>query len=109
VSDIQLQALGRGKIKVGLDLIYPHIDGQGNLTANIGQSEGTGNITGDEAVYSIKDFGSCSITIKFVRPGLIEVTQNGTDTDCGFGKNVTAAGTYKKVSSRRPKFGVVVQ
>src|SRR6266566_4830587 len=40
------------------------------------------------------------ITMKFAN-GKLVVTQTGT---CGFGNNVTAEGTYKKISSRKPKF-----
>jgi hypothetical protein len=39
--------------------------------------------------------------MKFRERKLI-VEQEG---ECGFGQNVTANGTYKKVSSEKPKFG----
>lgn len=103
-SDIKIWALGGGKLKVGFDLIYPHLDGKGNLTANTGEGGGEASISGDTAVFESKEFGTCKITIKFVRPGTINVGQEGTDADCGFGHNVTADGTYKKVSSKSPKF-----
>jgi hypothetical protein len=103
-SDIKIWALGGGKLKVGFDLIYPHLDGQGNLTANTGTGEGQATITGDTAVYESAEYGQCKITIKFVTPGTIKVDQDGTDANCGFGFNVTASGTYKKVSSKKPKF-----
>ena len=41
------------------------------------------------------------ITLKFTG-GKLVVTQTGI---CGVGHNVTAAGTYKKVSAKKPKFG----
>lgn len=103
-SEIKLWALGHNKLKVALDPIYPFVDGQGELEANIGQLDGEAKITGDKAVLSTNEFGSCTITIKFVRTGTIKVTQDGTDSDCGFGHNVTADGTYKKVSSKKPNF-----
>jgi hypothetical protein len=37
---------------------------------------------------------------KFTGSKLV-VTQTGT---CGFGHNVTAAGTYKRVTAEKPKF-----
>src|SRR5258708_5675471 len=43
----------------------------------------------------------CQITLRFTG-GKLVVTQTGI---CGFGHNVRAAGTYKKVSARKPKFG----
>ena len=42
----------------------------------------------------------CRITLKFTG-GKLVVTQTGI---CGFGHNVTAEGTYKKVSAKKPKF-----
>ncbi len=103
-SEVKLWALGHNKLKVALDPIYPFVDGQGELEANIGQLDGEAAIKGDKAVLSTSEFGSCTITIKFVRPGTLKVAQSGTDTDCGFGHNVTADGTYKKVSSKKPNF-----
>ncbi len=103
-SDIKIWAVGGGKLKVGFDLIYPHLDGQGNLTANTGTGVGEATITGDTAVYESNEYGPCKITIKFVTPGTIKVSQDGTDANCGFGFNVTADGTYKKVGSKKPKF-----
>jgi hypothetical protein len=33
----------------------------------------------------------------------IEVTQTGSDAECGFGANVTATGTYLRHGSEPPK------
>lgn len=103
-SDIKIWALGGGKLKVGFDLVYPMIDAHGDLSANTGEAVGEATIKGDAAVFENKDFGQCKITIKFVKPGTIKVTQEGTDSDCGFGHNVSSDGTYLKVSSKKPKF-----
>ena len=68
--------------------------------ANEGQGSGTARIEGDTAVF--KPDGAedeCKITLKFAS-GKLVVTQTGI---CGFGFNVTAEGTYKKVSSKKPK------
>ena len=104
-SDIKIWALGHGKIKIAFDLIYPHLDGNGDLTANTGEGGGEATISGDTAVYESAKFGPCKITITFVRPGTIKVDQDGTDTDCGFGHDVTANGVFRKISSAKPKFG----
>jgi hypothetical protein len=45
--------------------------------------------------------GRCTITLTFKR-GRLVVEEQG---ECGFGQHVTAAGTYRKISGRRPKFG----
>jgi hypothetical protein len=60
-------------------------------------------IVGDTAVYRSED-GKCRITLKFTRSGTLKVDQDGSDAECGFGRNVYASGTYRKTSTRKPKF-----
>lgn len=103
-NEIKILALGKGKLKVSFELIYPYQTASGEATANMGSAEGEAMIEGDTAVYSSSEFGECRITIKFVKPGQIKVTQSGTDAQCGFGFNVSADGTYKKTSGAKPKF-----
>ena len=70
--------------------------------ANTGEGNGTAKIEGDTAIF--KPDGAeeeCQITLKFTGSKLV-VTQTGI---CGFGHNVSAEGTYKKSSSKKPKFG----
>lgn len=106
-NDLYIHALGKGKLKIMFDLLYPYTMSNGEVSVNMGSLMGEASIVGDTAVYEIDEFGPCKITIKFVRPGLLKVTQNGTDADCGFGHNVFAQGTYRKVSSKKPTFEVV--
>lgn len=103
-DEIKILALGKGKLRVAFDLTYPHIDGTGEMSANMGSADGEAEIDGDTAIYQSSEFGECKITIKFVKPGQIKVTQSGNDSDCGFGFNVSADGTYKKVSGAKPGF-----
>jgi hypothetical protein len=58
-------------------------------------------IQGNQATFK-PDYAEeeCLITMTFTR-GVLEVEQNSA---CGFGLNVTLAGTYRRVSSRGPKF-----
>lgn len=102
-NEIKILALGGGKLHIAMDLIYPYIV-NGELSANMGELDGEAAIVGDVAVYDSTENGGCTITIKFVRPGTIKVTQEGMDFACGFGHNVFADGTYKKVSNAKPKF-----
>lgn len=99
---IMIQALGKGRLKVAFDLVYPYLDNQGEMTANLGRLTAEATIKGDTAIVETSEFGECRIKIKFVRPGQIKVTQEAVD--CGFGNRVTADGTYKKTSARKPKF-----
>jgi len=101
-NEIKVLALGRGRLRLSMDLTYPYTMSNGELMANVGQLDGEASIAGDTAVYTSED-NTCKITIRFVRPGTINVKQDGSDADCGFGHNVFAGGTYRKVSSARPR------
>lgn len=101
-NSIKVLALGGGKIRVAMDLLFPYTLRNGEMMAHLGQLDGEAAITGDTAVYKTED-GGCTITMKFEKPGTLKVTQEGTSA-CGFGQNVTAGGTYRKVSSKKPKF-----
>jgi hypothetical protein len=103
-NDMKIQALGGGKLRVAFDLIYPYTLRSGEVSVNMGFMDTEASIIGDTAVIESEEFGTCRITIKFVRPGTVRVTQEGSSPECGFGHNVTADGTYRKVSSKRPKF-----
>lgn len=101
-NEIKIQALGKGRLKVAFDLVYPFIDAAGEMSANLGQLTTEAVIKGDTAIIENDEFGECRIKIKFVRPGQIKVTQE--TVNCGFGNKVTADGAYRKTSSRKPKF-----
>lgn len=103
-SEIKILALGKGRLKVAFDLVYPYTDGTGELSANIGQATGIATISADTAVYKSSEYGECTITIKFVKPGTISVDQEGDWSSCGFGHNVSAAGKYTRVSKLNPMF-----
>jgi hypothetical protein len=103
-NQVKILAIGNGKLKVAFDLTYPHTDSTGQLTANTGIAEGTAEITGDMAIFKPDGTEKCTITIKFVKLGQIKITEDGSDSGCGFGFNVTSDGTYTKVSSAKPKF-----
>lgn len=103
-NDMKIQALGGGKLRVAFDLVYPYTLRNGETSVNMGFMDIDASIVGDTAVIESEEFGTCRITIKFVRPGTVRVTQEGSSPDCGFGHNVTADGTYRKISAKRPKF-----
>ena len=103
-NDLNILALGRGKLRVAFDLVYPYTLRNGEVSVNMGSLAGEASIIGDTANYSSDEFGPCKITIKFVRSGTVKVTQDGSDADCGFGHNVYASGTYRKISGKKPTF-----
>lgn len=103
-NEIKILALGHGKLRFAMDLIFPYTLRNGEISVNMGGLDGELNIVGDTATYNSEDPGKCRITFKFVRPGTLKITQDGTDAGCGFGHNVSSAGSYRKVSGKRPSF-----
>lgn len=100
-NEFKIWALGDQKLQVAFSGIYEYKTGDGEPMANTGEGGGIAKIEGDTATF--KPDGAedeCQITLKFT-DGKLVVTQEGF---CGFGHNVTADGTYKKVSSGKPKF-----
>ena len=94
-------ALGKQRLQVEFSGVYEFKSSAGP-TANTGEGSGVAFIEGDTATFKPEgSYEECKITMKF-RGGKLIVEQEG---ECGFGQNVTANGTYKKVSSEKPKFG----
>jgi hypothetical protein len=71
--------------------------------ANTGTGSAIARIEGDTAIFrpdGLNEDEECKITMRFTKGKLI-VEQEGI---CGFGHNVWAAGTYRRVSKTKPKF-----
>jgi len=92
-SEIKILALGGGKLRVAMALIYPYTMQNGELMANIGELDEKFAIDADNATFETKEFGTCKLSIKFVKPGTIKVTQEGSDNECGFGTTLPAKRT----------------
>jgi hypothetical protein len=100
-SEIRILALGHGKLKVQLALIYEYQSAEGTM-ANLGDASGEATIENDIAVFVPEKAGDCKITMTFLPNGKLKVEQQGEE--CGFGHNVRAGGTFRKISDRKPKF-----
>ena len=98
-STFKILALGRNKLKVQFNGVYENI----MKNVNIGYAEGIAAIDGNTATLVPEDTQGCKITMTFV-PGKLVVKQEGADYECGFGHNVYATGTYRKIRSGKPKF-----
>ncbi|MDX6558042.1 MAG: hypothetical protein QOF72_1091 [Blastocatellia bacterium] len=98
-SEFRILALGHNKLKVQFDGIYMTV----SKTPNMGYAMGEAIIDGNIATFKPPDFERCEITLVFL-PGKLKVTQEGSDADCGFGHNVNATGTYRKIRGGKPKF-----
>ena len=100
-NEIRILALGHGKLKVQLALVYDYQSGAGPA-ANVGDASGEATIENDVAVFVPEEAGDCKITMTFLPNSKLKVEQQGEE--CGFGHNVRADGTFRKISNRKPKF-----
>ena len=98
-NDFRVLALGHNRLKV-------QFNGEWMTRAgypNIGEAIGEATIEGNVATFIPGDTTKCKITMTFLRHKMI-VEQEGLDADCGFGHNVMARGTYRRVKAGRPKW-----
>lgn len=98
-SEIRVLALGRHQLKVQLNLEWMTRGGYPNL----GEAIGEATIKGNVATFVPGETTKCKITMTFLTDRL-KVTQEGLDSDCGFGHNVMATGTYRRIKRGRPRF-----
>src|SRR2546428_12820282 len=98
-SEFRVLALGHNKLKVQFDGIYMTLA----KSPTMGYAVGEATIEGNVATFIPPDTQGCKITMTFL-PGKLVVKQDGSDADCGFGHNVYATGTYRKIRSGKPKF-----
>ena len=70
---------------------------------NLGEAIGEATIEGNVATFIPGDTIRCKITMTFLTNKMI-VEQEGTDSECGFGHNAMASGTYRRVKAGRPKW-----
>src|SRR5260370_41251282 len=100
-GEFKIWALGQQRLQVEFSGVYEYKTPQGP-SANSGEGSGIATIEGDTAIFKPEGAEEeCQITLKFTG-GKLVVTQTSI---CGFVHNVSAAGTYKKVSAKKPKFG----
>ncbi len=99
-NEFRILSLGHNKLKVQFNGVYHTI----SRSVNTGYAEGEATIDGNVAVLDLPEFGPCKITMVFLPRNRLKVTQEGDSPDCGFGHNVRADGTYRKIRSGKPKF-----
>lgn len=98
-NEFRVLALGHNKLKVQFDGTHPTL----RKSVNLGSASGQATIEGNVATFLPEDTQGCKITMTFL-PGKLVVKQDGNDFDCGFGHNVYADGTYRKIRGGKPKF-----
>jgi hypothetical protein len=98
-NEFRILALGRNKLKIQFNGEWMTRGGYPNIGEAIGEAEIKGNV----AIFIPGDTNGCKITLTFVT-NRMEVTQEGLDADCGFGHNVIATGTYRRIKGGKPRF-----
>ena len=108
-NEFRIWALGQQRLQVEFSGVYEYRLPNGEPMSNVGEGSGIARIEGDTATFRPEGAeDECSITMRFTR-GRLVVTQAGASVSCGFGHNVSAAGTYRRISARRPRFGEFVR
>lgn len=97
-GELLVQQLGPDRIVVSMDA---HRGAPSYNMATIDKT--TLRLRGNQAVYSTKEFGRCTIKLTFFEGGA-SVAHVGDDYDCGFGNAATVAGSYVKISNKTPTF-----
>jgi hypothetical protein len=98
-NDFRILALGHRKLKVQFNGEWMTNGGY----PNIGEAMGEATIEGNVATFIPGDTTKCKITLTFLK-NRMAVNQEGDDAECGFGHNVMARGTYRRVKAGRPRF-----
>lgn len=98
-SEFRILAIGHHKLEVQFNGEYMTRAGY----PNIGEARGEADIEGNVAIFIPGETTGCKITMTFLR-NKMKVDQEGSDADCGFGHNVFATGTYRRVKAGKPKF-----
>jgi hypothetical protein len=97
----KILSIGQQRLQVEFSGTYVYKMANGQPMANTGAGSGIATI--ERRTAKFKPAGAednCSITMNFVGSQLqVEQVSN-----CGFGMNVSAAGTYRKVSDSKPQF-----
>jgi len=98
---LDVQQLAGGKIKFHLLALWVSYNNPDNI--HNGELQGIASLEKGVAIY---DQDGCKIKIEFF-PGRVRVTQL-EDAGCGFGANVTADGSYRKIDSKKTQIRKLV-
>lgn len=101
-NEIKILALGHNKLRIQMNLTYEYAVPSGPM-ANVGEAYGEATIENDVATFHPPDTEDCTITIKFLPGNRIKVSEDHT-MNCGFGLNVSSAGTYRRIRAGKPTF-----
>lgn len=96
-NTISVEEQGDSRLRAHLYASYEYkINGE--LNANVGEAKGIVTLNGDTAVFVPEETEDCKIVLKF--SGKKIIVKQESKSNCGFGLNVSAEGTYTKVSDK---------
>ena len=95
---IDVQQLPGAKVK--FDLLALWVSHYNPENVHNGTAQGIVSLENGKAIYETE---GCKLEMVFL-PDKLHITQGEGFGDCGFGANVTATGTYRKVNNKKPKF-----
>ncbi len=95
---LDVQQLPGGKIK--FDLVALWVSHNNPENVHNGEIQAIVSLENGVAVYQE---GECRLRMEFL-PTLVRISQSDDVGDCGFGANVTATGSYRKIDTKKPKF-----
>jgi hypothetical protein len=95
---LDVEQLPGGKIKFDLVALWVSHDNPDNV--HNGEIQAIVSLEKGVAVYQE---GGCRIKMEFLA-NKVRISESDEVGDCGFGVNVTAAGSYRKTDTKKPKF-----
>lgn len=95
---LSVQQLPGGKIK--FDLVALWVSHNNPENVHNGEIQAIASLENGVAVYQE---GGCRIRMEFFATR-VRISQSDEVGDCGFGANVTANGSYRKIGIKKPKF-----
>ncbi|HWN07910.1 MAG TPA: hypothetical protein VNO50_01250 [Pyrinomonadaceae bacterium] len=97
-NSLDVRQLRGGKIKFALIALWVSPNNPQNI--HNGELHGVARLENGVAMY---ESGNCKVRMSFASNRVIIKTDDVID-DCGFGANVAASGTYRKINSKSPRF-----
>ena len=97
-NHLSVLQLSGGRIKFNLTALWVSPNNPENI--HNGEIAGVVAVSSGTAIY---ENGDCKISMQFSRTGVV-VREDHAGDDCGFGVNVSAAGVYRKIDSKKPRF-----
>ena len=95
---LNVQQLADGRIK--FDLLALWVSHYNPENVHNGTAQG---IISQEQGVAVYEVDGCKLRMEFSSTK-IRISQSEEVGDCGFGANVTATGSYRKIDSKKPRF-----